>query len=75
MVYTSELDRDLEAIAAYEKQKQEEEADHKQKIKEYFKATASSAWALKSNCDAVMKSHAAQKEKPDQDKSFIKEFK
>jgi len=46
MVYTTELDRDLEAIAAYEKQKMEEEKAHKQNIAEYFKKTASSSWAL-----------------------------
>jgi hypothetical protein len=48
MVYVSELDRDLEAIAAYEKRKQEEETDHKQKIEAYFKGTSSSVWALQS---------------------------
>ena len=46
MVYTTELDRDLEAIAAYEKQKMEEEKAHKLHIAEYFKKTASSNWAL-----------------------------
>lgn len=46
LVYTTELDRDLEAIAAYEKKKQEEEKEHKQRIEEYFKNTASSVWAL-----------------------------
>jgi len=61
MVYTAELDRDLEAIAAYEKRKQEEESTHKQKIEEYFKGTASSAWALQS----------VQSESD----SFVKEFK
>ena len=48
MVYTTELDSDLEAIAAYEKQKQEEEKEHKRRIEEYFKNTASSVWALRS---------------------------
>lgn len=48
LVYTTELDRDLEAIAAYEKQKQEEEKEHKLRIEEYFKNTASSVWALRS---------------------------
>jgi hypothetical protein len=47
MVYVSELDRDLEAIAAYEKRKQEEEVAHKQKIEAYFKGTSSSVWALR----------------------------
>jgi len=60
-VYTTELDRDLEAIAAYEKRKQEEESTHKQQIEEYFKGTASSVWALRS----------AQSESD----SFVKEFK
>jgi len=59
MVYTTELDRDLEAIAAYEKRKQQEEAEHKQRIEEYFKGTASSVWALRGATS----------------KSFVKEFK
>lgn len=49
LVYTTELDRDLEAIAAYEKQKQEEEKEHKLRVEEYFKNTASSVWALRSD--------------------------
>jgi hypothetical protein len=67
MVYTTELDRDLEAIAAYEKRKQEEESAHKLQIEEYFKGTASSVWALQ------------RAEQPDESKqestSFVKEFK
>ena len=47
LVYQTELDRDLAAIEAYEKQKQEEEKQHKQRIAEYFKTTASSQWALR----------------------------
>jgi len=46
MVYQTEHDRDLEAIAAYEKRKQEEDKAHKQRIGEYFKKTVSSQWAL-----------------------------
>jgi len=70
MVYVSELDRDLEAIAAYEKRKQEEEAAHKQKIEAYFKGTASSVWALRS----VQSVQSEQKEESS-DESFVKEFK
>jgi curved DNA-binding protein CbpA len=47
MVYTSELDRDLEAIAAYEKKKMDEEKEHKQQIATYFKRTAASQWAIR----------------------------
>ena len=47
MVYTTELDRDLEAIAAYEKRKMDEEKEHKQQVADYFKKTASSQWALR----------------------------
>jgi len=47
LVYQTELDRDLAAIDAYEKQKQEEEKQHKHRIAEYFKTTASSQWALR----------------------------
>ena len=47
LVYQTELDRDLAAIDAYEKQKQEEEKNHKHQIAEYFKTTASSQWALR----------------------------
>ena len=68
MVYVSELDRDLEAIAAYEKRKQEEETAHKQKIEAYFKGTSSSVWALRSV-------QSVQSEEPNQDESFVKEFK
>lgn len=71
MVYVSELDRDLEAIAAYEKRKQEEETAHKQKIKAYFKGTSSSVWALRSE----QSMGSVEKEEPNQDESFVKEFK
>jgi hypothetical protein len=71
MVYVSELDRDLEAIAAYEKRKQEEEATHKKKIETYFKGTSSSVWALRS----VQSVESVQREEPNQDESFVKEFK
>jgi hypothetical protein len=47
-VFRSVIDHDLEAIAAYEKRKQEEEVSHKQKIEAYFKGTSSSVWALQS---------------------------
>ena len=73
MVYVSELDRDLEAIAAYEKRKQEEEIAHKQKIEAYFKGTSSSVWALRS-ASSVQSVQSEQKEESS-DKSFVKEFK
>jgi len=47
MVYQTELDRDLEAISAYEKRKQEEETTYKKKIETYFASTSSSQWALR----------------------------
>jgi len=47
MVYVSELDRDLAAIAEYEKAKQAEEAAHKQRIQGFFQSTGSSQWALR----------------------------
>jgi hypothetical protein len=47
MVYVSELDRDLAAIAEYEKAKQAEEAEHKQRIQGFFQSTGSSQWALR----------------------------
>ena len=46
-VYETVADRDKEAIAAYEKKKQEEELAHKQRIAEYFKTTSVSQWALR----------------------------
>ena len=70
MVYVSELDRDLEAIAAYEKRKQEEEVAHKQKIEAYFKGASSSVWALRS----VQSVQSVEKEESS-DESFVKEFK
>ena len=74
MVYVSELDRDLEAIAAYEKRKQEEEAAHKLKIEAYFKGTSSSVWALRS-VRSEQSMGSVEKEEPNQDESFVKEFK
>ena len=68
---SSELDRDLEAIAAYEKRKQEEEAAHKQKIEEFFKGTTSSAWALR----GVKSENMVCSQDINQDESFVKEFK
>ena len=47
--YKTELDRDLEAIANYEKKKIEEEKEHKQNLLQYFQNTASSKWALSTN--------------------------
>jgi len=47
--YKTELDRDLEAIAAYELKKQKDDKEHKQKVTDYFKTTSSSKWALQSS--------------------------
>lgn len=47
MVYTTEHDRDLEAIAAYEKRKMEEEKEHERNVAAYFKRAAPSQWALR----------------------------
>lgn len=44
--YKTELDRDLEAISAYELKKQKEHKEHKEKVTNYFKNTSSSKWAL-----------------------------
>lgn len=46
--YKTEEDRDLEAIALYERAYQQQEAEHKRKIQEYFTSTGSSSWALPS---------------------------
>ena len=46
-VYDVVEDRDAEMIQAYEKKREKEEAEHKQKIAEYFQQTASSQWALR----------------------------
>jgi len=73
VVYVSELDRDLEAIAAYEKRKQEEEAAHKQKIEAYFKGTASSVWALRSSPNE--RQAQSEQKQESSDESFVKEFK
>jgi hypothetical protein len=37
---------ELEAIDAYEKKKEQEEKQHREKIEEYFRSAASSQWAL-----------------------------
>lgn len=48
IVYKSEEDRDLEAIALYEKAYQQQEQEHKRRIQEFFTSTGSSSWALPS---------------------------
>ena len=68
MVYQTEEDRDVAAIAAYEKRKEEEEKSHKQRIADYFKTTTSSCWALRSE----RSEQSALRSEPD---SFVKEFK
>lgn len=52
MEYKTELDRDLEAIAAYEKRKLDEEKEHKKKVTDYFQSTSSSKWALNSSTNS-----------------------
>jgi len=75
LVYTTELDRDLEAIAAYEKQKQEEEKAHKLRVEEYFKNTASSVWALQGGRSeqGAQNDHSTQALEEEKD-SFVKEI-
>jgi len=51
--YKTELDRDLEAIAAYEKRKQEEEAEHTKQIQAYFQGNLSSAWAIRDKSSVI----------------------
>jgi hypothetical protein len=46
--YKSEEDRDLEAIALYERVYQQQEQEHKRRIQEFFTSTGSSSWALPS---------------------------
>lgn len=46
--YKTEEDRDLEAIALYERAYQQQEAEHKRRIQEFFTSTGSSSWALPS---------------------------
>jgi curved DNA-binding protein CbpA len=82
LVYTTELDRDLEAIAAYEKQKQEEEKEHKLRVEEYFKNTASSVWALRGgrsdqggrSVESDPSILSVQNEQPLEKDSFVKEI-
>ena len=61
IVYQTELDRDLEAIAAYEKRKEEEEKQHKEKIAHYFGHSSVSQWALRERSEKSAD-------------SFVKEF-
>lgn len=44
--YKTEQDRDLQAIALYERVYQQQEQDHKKRIQEFFTSTGSSQWAL-----------------------------
>lgn len=46
--YKSEEDRDLEAIAIYERAYQQQEQEHKRRIQEFFASVGSSSWALPS---------------------------
>lgn len=72
MVYQTEEDRDVAAIAAYEKRRGEEEKSHKQRIADYFKTTTSSCWALRSERSERSEQSALRSEPTD---SFVKEFK
>lgn len=47
LVYRTELDRDLLAIAEYESRQQDMERRRIEEVRQYFRGTASSAWALK----------------------------
>lgn len=61
--YKTETDHDLEAIAAHEKRKQEEEIEHKKRIQAYFQGNLSSAWAIRDKSSAVCdKSSAVMEE-------------
>ena len=46
MKYKSEHDKDLEAIALYERVYQQQEQEHKKRIESFFASTGSSSWAL-----------------------------
>lgn len=46
--YKTEHDRDLEAIAVYERAYQEQQTEHKKRIEAFFASTGSSSWALPS---------------------------
>jgi hypothetical protein len=46
IVYRTEEDRDLAAIALYEQAYQQQEQEHKRRIQEFFSSTGSSQWAL-----------------------------
>jgi hypothetical protein len=46
--YKTVEDRDLEAIALYERVYQQQEQEHKRRIQEFFTSTGSSSWALPS---------------------------
>ena len=67
--YQTDTDRDLEAIAAYEKRVADKEKEHAAHIASYFQSTASSTWALRSV-------RSVQHATPigGQADSFIKEF-
>lgn len=46
IVYQTEHDRDLQAIALYERVYQQQQTEHKKQIQEYFRSTGSSQWAI-----------------------------
>jgi len=70
-VYETVADQDKEAIAAYEKRKQEEELAHKERIAEYFKSASVSQWALRAVNEAndTMDDSASKEEDP-----FVKQI-
>jgi hypothetical protein len=67
-VYETVADQDKEAIAAYEKRKQEEELAHKERIAEYFKSASVSQWALR-GVNGTMDDSASKEED-----TFVKEI-
>jgi uncharacterized phage-associated protein len=68
-VYELDKDKDLEAIHAYERKKQQDEKEHQERLALWFKGTSVSQWALRNVTSTTLHKDDAKEEDP-----FIKEL-
>jgi hypothetical protein len=68
-VYELDKDKDLEAIHAYERKKQQDEKEHQERLALWFKGTSVSQWALRNVTSTTLHKDDAKEEDP-----FVKEL-
>lgn len=68
-VYELDKDKDLEAIHAYERKKQQDEKEHQERLALWFKGSSVSQWALRNVTSTTL-----HKDDVKQDDPFVKEF-